>query len=62
MRALVSIGKKARPAIPALIAGLSSPDKRVRQVAAEALGAFGTAAQQAVPALRTSEAAICCRG
>jgi HEAT repeat protein len=49
---LERIGPQAKPAIPALIATLSSDDREVRYQAVHALGAIGPDAQAAVPALR----------
>jgi HEAT repeat protein len=48
LRALESIG---RPAVPSLVAGLKSPEARLRVESAEALGRLGPEADAAVPDL-----------
>jgi HEAT repeat protein len=46
------LGEKAKPAVPALVRALGSPDTLVRQQAALSLGQIGDA--EAVPALATA--------
>jgi HEAT repeat protein len=49
---LAELGPKAREAVPDLVASLSHPEERVRNLAVEALGSIGPGAKAAAPTLR----------
>jgi HEAT repeat protein len=49
---LGELGPKAREAVPDLVAALSHPEERIRNLAVEALGSVGPGAKAAAPALR----------
>src|SRR5262249_11698899 len=50
-QAVLSLGKIGKPAVPALIKALDSPDDEVRRGAAMTLGHIGPQAEDAVPRL-----------